>query len=290
MVGRERNKTKKEEKQSKEMNGAATDEPAQNTTRNPPASEGVSLDLTAATVGAASVGRRTVFSSSNDSSISQTTTGRPEPRHRVSTTTGNDGESRTDEPTTNMSPVLVLSRQTSISNSVSQTSSASTGSSKDAAIRRLMRDFQATQKDMPEGIEATPHPDNIMVWDAILFGPDDTAWEGGVFKLQLEFPETYPQQPPKAKFLTKMFHPNIYVNGQICLDIMKSQWSPTFDVKALLLSIQSLLADPNPASAANPEAADCFLNKKQLYAARVKEVVELSLEYAEAEDEEEKAA
>jgi ubiquitin-conjugating enzyme E2 A len=57
-------------------------------------------------------------------------------------------------------------------------------------------------------------------WEAIIFGSDDTEWEGGIFKLLIEFTDEYPQKPPIVKFLTKMFHPNIYVNGEICLDIL----------------------------------------------------------------------
>jgi ubiquitin-protein ligase len=56
-----------------------------------------------------------------------------------------------------------------------------------------------------------------MVWQAVIFGPDDTPWEGGTFKLLLEFTEDYPNKAPAVRFLTKMFHPNIYNDGQICL-------------------------------------------------------------------------
>ena len=58
---------------------------------------------------------------------------------------------------------------------------------------------------------------NILVWQAVIFGPDDTPWEGGTFKLLLEFTEDYPNKAPSVRFLTKMFHPNIYNDGQICL-------------------------------------------------------------------------
>ena len=62
--------------------------------------------------------------------------------------------------------------------------------------------------------------DNFMKWEAVIFGPDDTEWEGGVFNLSMEFTEEYPTKPPKVVFLTKMYHPNIYTNGEICLDIL----------------------------------------------------------------------
>ena len=78
-----------------------------------------------------------------------------------------------------------------------------------AARKRLMRDFKRLQKDPPVGIQAAPLDSNVMVWQAVIFGPDETPWEGGTFKLILEFTEDYPNKPPSVKFTTKMFHPNV---------------------------------------------------------------------------------
>ena len=75
-----------------------------------------------------------------------------------------------------------------------------------------------------------------------------------------------------------MFHPNVYSNGDLCLDILQNRWSPTYDVCAILTSIQSLLHDPNPNSPANVEAARLFTENKKEYNRRVKETVELSWE------------
>lgn len=84
-----------------------------------------------------------------------------------------------------------------------------------------------------------------MAWQAVIFGPDDTPWEGGTFKLFLEFSEEYPNKAPMVKFVSKLFHPNVYADGKICLDILQNQWSPIYDIAAILTSIQSLLSDPN---------------------------------------------
>ena len=78
--------------------------------------------------------------------------------------------------------------------------------------------------------------------------PADTPFEDGTFRLVLTFEETYPNNPPTVKFLSKMVHPNVYANGDLCLDILQNRWSPTYDVAAILTSIQSLLHDPNPNS------------------------------------------
>jgi ubiquitin-protein ligase len=76
------------------------------------------------------------------------------------------------------------------------------------ARKRLLRDFRRLQDDPPQGVTGAPEEDNILQWVAVIFGPDDTPWEGGTFKLTLSFAEEYPNKPPKVKFLTKMFHPN----------------------------------------------------------------------------------
>lgn len=141
---------------------------------------------------------------------------------------------------------------------------------------RLIKDFKKMSTDPPQGISATPLENNIMEWNAVIFGPEDTPWEGGTFKLSISFNEDYPNKPPKVKFLTKMFHPNIYNDGQICLDILQNQWSPIYDVAAILTSIQSLLTDPNPNSPANSEAARLYTENRKLYERRVKEMVEVS--------------
>ncbi|KAL7332515.1 Ubiquitin-conjugating enzyme E2 2 [Mucor circinelloides] len=106
----------------------------------------------------------------------------------------------------------------------------------------------------------------------------DTPFEDGTFKLVLQFDETYPNKPPQVKFVSKMFHPNVYANGELCLDILQNRWSPTYDVAAILTSIQSLFNDPNPNSPANAEAANLYRENRKEYVRRVRETVEESWE------------
>lgn len=145
-----------------------------------------------------------------------------------------------------------------------------------ASRRRLITDFKRFEKEDTNNLFASPQSDNILIWDAVIFGPDDTAWEGGSFKLIFEFTEEYPTKPPSVKFVTSMFHPNIYADGKICLDVLTNQWSPIYDVHTILTSIQSLLTDPNPDSPANAEAARLYTENIQEYYKRVKECVENS--------------
>ena len=142
------------------------------------------------------------------------------------------------------------------------------------AERRLIKDLKKLESEQNEGINATPDNDSLFRWNAVIFGPEDTIWEGGIFKLYLEFSEDYPNKPPKVKFLTKLFHPNIYNDGSICLDILKDNWSPVYDISSILTSIQSLLCDPNTKSPANNTAAELFQKNYKEYEQRVKEIVE----------------
>ena len=102
------------------------------------------------------------------------------------------------------------------------------------AKKRLLTDFKRinqSQDTEDEGVLASPHEDDIMTWDCIIFGPENSVWENGVFKLQMIFTEEYPNKPPKVTMKTKVFHPNFYANGDICIDILKDQWSPIYFFK-----------------------------------------------------------
>lgn len=142
--------------------------------------------------------------------------------------------------------------------------------------RRLLKDLSTLQKFKNNGIFAQPLEEDIMTWTAIILGPEKTPFEGGTFSIVLIFDENYPQHPPEVTFISEIFHPNVYSNGDLCLDILKSRWSPSFDVLSILLSIQSLLHDPNTKSPANAEAAKLYEENINEYNQRVKACVEKS--------------
>eukprot|EP00930_Biecheleria_cincta_P011508 TRINITY_DN114399_c0_g1_i1.p1 TRINITY_DN114399_c0_g1~~TRINITY_DN114399_c0_g1_i1.p1 ORF type:complete len:168 (+),score=20.70 TRINITY_DN114399_c0_g1_i1:71-574(+) len=151
------------------------------------------------------------------------------------------------------------------------------------AHRRLLRDFKKMTADAPSGISAAPVGDDLFIWSAIILGPQGTPWEGGVWKLDMTFPAEYPNKPPKVQFRTEAFHPNIFPDGQICLDLLKGPgWSPSYDVAAVLVAIQSLLADPDthatPEGGANPDAESLFVRDRQSYNERVKALVTKQLD------------
>ena len=102
-------------------------------------------------------------------------------------------------------------------------------------------------------------------------GPDDSPYTGGVYFLNIPFPTDYPFKPPKVTFTTRIYHPNINSNGSICLDILKDQWSPALTISKVLLSISSLLTDPNPDDPLVPEIAHIYKGDKPKYEATARE-------------------
>uniref|UniRef100_A0A1B6JJ03 UBC core domain-containing protein n=1 Tax=Homalodisca liturata TaxID=320908 RepID=A0A1B6JJ03_9HEMI len=144
------------------------------------------------------------------------------------------------------------------------------------AKRRLLKDLAAISREEGNMVYAQPLEDDMFVWAAVIIGPPDTPYENGTFSLVLTFDEDYPNHPPEVSFISKMFHPNIYPNGDLCLDIIKNRWSPSYDVLGILLSIQSLLNDPNNKSPANLEASRLYETNIEEYMARVRTTVEAS--------------
>ncbi|GAA6030762.1 hypothetical protein JCM8097_008863 [Rhodosporidiobolus ruineniae] len=134
----------------------------------------------------------------------------------------------------------------------------------DASLpKRIIKETQRLVADSPPGIVATPHEDNLRYFDVEIAGPESSPFEGGKFKLELFLPEEYPMAPPKVRFLTKIYHPNIDKLGRICLDVLKDRWSPALQIRTVLLSIQALLSAPNPDDPlANDVAAHWKENEK----------------------------
>ncbi|XP_028782095.1 probable ubiquitin-conjugating enzyme E2 C [Neltuma alba] len=112
------------------------------------------------------------------------------------------------------------------------------------------------------GVSAFPDGESIFTWIGTIEGGKGTIYEGLSYKLSLRFPLDYPFKPPQVKFETMCFHPNVDQFGNICLDILQDKWSSAYDCRTILLSIQSLLGEPNPESPLNSYAATLWNNKE----------------------------
>ena len=109
----------------------------------------------------------------------------------------------------------------------------------------------------PDGYALAPDGDNLFAWTAVLAGPEGTPYEGGEFDLVLSIPEAYPMAPPSARFVTRVFHPNIHFkSGDVCMDVLKAAWSPAWTLAALCTALRSLLAHPAPDSPLNCDAGN----------------------------------
>jgi ubiquitin-protein ligase len=133
------------------------------------------------------------------------------------------------------------------------------------STKRIQKEYLDLQKDCPENCSAGPRGDNLYLWDAVIMGPADSPFAGGIFKLEIHFPVDYPFKPCKVVFSTKIYHPNIAPSGAICLDILKDQWSPALTIQKVLLSICSLLTDPNPRDPLVPDVANQYMNDRETY-------------------------
>lgn len=133
------------------------------------------------------------------------------------------------------------------------------------------------------------HPDwnveasesNMFLWTVTLPGPEDTPFKYGTYRISVAFPDNYPFSGPTVKFITKIYHPNVYGNGDICVDILKEKWDKTVQIPALLRSLWYLIQYPNPDDAANGQAADFFRNSEENYE---KEILNKILETGEVNE------
>lgn len=110
-------------------------------------------------------------------------------------------------------------------------------------------------------------------WKATIIGSDDTPYKGGIFQLDISIPTHYPFKPPKVKFVTRIFHPNVNSAGEICIDILKHNWSPALTLDKLLLSICLLMQNPNPDDPLDPTAATLLKTSPEEYNKKVREMV-----------------
>jgi ubiquitin-conjugating enzyme E2 D/E len=137
-------------------------------------------------------------------------------------------------------------------------------------IRRLMKESDDMVKTPPENCSAAPFEKdgkiNYYHWTGCIIGSKGTPYEDGVFKVDINIPNKYPHEPPKVIFRTKIFHPNISMHGgDVCISILKHEWSPALSISRILISISSLMSAPNPDDPLEPEIAEIYKNNVARY-------------------------
>ncbi|KAJ3200739.1 Ubiquitin-conjugating enzyme E2 G2 [Entophlyctis luteolus] len=163
--------------------------------------------------------------------------------------------------------------------------------SRATALKRLMTEYKELTVNPPDGITAGPvSEDDFFVWEALICGPESTPYENGIFTAVLKFPSDYPLSPPQMTFTPPVFHPNIYADGRVCISILHApgddplgyelaseRWSPVQSVEKILLSVVSMLAEPNDESGANIEASKMWRDNREKFNAVVRSQVKQTL-------------
>ncbi|KAJ1966574.1 ubiquitin conjugating enzyme Ubc7/UbcP3 [Dispira parvispora] len=166
------------------------------------------------------------------------------------------------------------------------------GKPNSTALKRLMTEYKELTVNPPEGITAGPvSEDNFFEWEALIMGPEGTPYEGGIFTATLKFPKDYPLNPPEMRFTCPMFHPNVYKNGLVCISILhppgddpnmyessSERWSPVQSVEKILLSVVSMIAEPNDESGANIDACKMWRDNREEFNRIVRENVRKTLD------------
>ncbi|KAK4530951.1 hypothetical protein CCYA_CCYA06G1808 [Cyanidiococcus yangmingshanensis] len=139
-------------------------------------------------------------------------------------------------------------------------------------ITKLFREVQSLRDDPVHGVALLHDASQDVLTEihAVISGPEDTPYESGAFRVKLVLSGDYPCQPPKGFFLTKIFHPNISEQGEICVNTLKRDWEAHLGIRHVLTVIRCLLIDPNPESALNEEAGRLLLEDYASFAARAR--------------------
>ena len=145
------------------------------------------------------------------------------------------------------------------------------------ALKRLQNELRQLLKEPNTFFSLFPQDKNFFVWDIILVGPPETIFEGAIIKAEITFPVDYPNKAPKFRFISNLFHPNIYTNGNVCISILhegidefgyesvSERWNPSQSVNSILISILSMLSAPNFESPANVDASKMWRDNFEDY-------------------------
>ena len=137
--------------------------------------------------------------------------------------------------------------------------------------KRLEKELLIFKNKPIEDVSAFAKNNNLTEWNCTIKGPEKTPYENGTFHLKLKIPSDYPFKPPNLVFTTKIYHPNVSLDGKICLDILNNAWTAGIFIQKLLLMVISFLNEPNPEHGFNQEALNLYNLNKDVYNKKVKE-------------------
>jgi ubiquitin-protein ligase len=149
-------------------------------------------------------------------------------------------------------------------------------------LKRIQEDQKDNKND--SGFNVWAVNDSLTEWEGEILGPSDTLYSNGKFPIKILIPEGYPCKPPIMFFTAKIYHPNISrplqtpagIRSDICVDILKDNWSPALSITSVLISIRNLFNDPNFKDPLNPEAVEHYLHNKSDYEKKVKEYTRIN--------------
>ncbi|KAF2074322.1 hypothetical protein CYY_004382 [Polysphondylium violaceum] len=154
------------------------------------------------------------------------------------------------------------------------------------ASKLLQNQFKKISSEPIEGVCFELVDENLFEWKAFIEGPPETDYEGGIFQIQMKFPNDYPMSPPTLIFSSEFWHPNVYPDGKVCISILhppgedetsgelpEERWLPTQTVSTIILSVISLLSAPNTSSPANVDASVEWRNDRESYKKRIKGLI-----------------
>jgi len=157
----------------------------------------------------------------------------------------------------------------------------------ETAAKLLQQQYKKLISDPVEGFAVEIDESNIFEWKIYVEGPKATHYEGGIFQLQMKFPVEYPMSPPELKFISDFWHPNVYEDGKVCISILhapgedpmsgerpEERWLPTQSPATILLSVISLLSDPNFSSPANVDASVQWRRDIPAYKKKCKDLID----------------
>ncbi|KAI0762226.1 ubiquitin-conjugating enzyme/RWD-like protein [Fomes fomentarius] len=129
-------------------------------------------------------------------------------------------------------------------------------------LKRIHREIADLKKEDLGPIKLSPSDDDLFHWNATIPGPEGSVYEGGVYNVEIVLAHDYPFSAPRVTFRTRIYHMNINERGSICIDILKHNWSPALSLFKVILSLSSLLTDPNPKDPLVPQIATEYVRNR----------------------------